>query len=108
MLHRGPKQTAVFKRDITYLPVFLLLVCFYFSDVFLRGAVLAVGDGFSEFYPLMIMVSNQYTHLIFPFWNPYMYSGFPLLGSMQAGVPRWLGAVLIVIYGVFLYKGLPR
>lgn len=74
------------KREIKYLPVFFLLTSIYFSGVFLKGTVLVVGDGFAEFYPLMRVVSSQYKNFTFPFWNPYMYSGFPLFGSMQAGV----------------------
>jgi cation:H+ antiporter len=31
-----------------------------------------------------------------------------LLSLVFKGVPRWLGAVLIAAYGLFLYKGLPR
>ena len=31
-----------------------------------------------------------------------------LLTMVFKGVPRWLGIVLIVAYGVFLYQGLPR
>ena len=87
------------KKEIKYLPVFVVLTCVYFSEVFLRRAVLAIGDGFDEFYPLMIMVSNQYEDFIFPFWNPYMFSGFPLLGSMQAGALYPSNIVLPLLFG---------
>jgi len=79
------QSTLNLKKEIRYLPVFLLLTCVYFSEVFLKGAALVIGDGFDEFYPLMITMSNQYKDFTFPFWNPYMYSGFPLFGSMQPG-----------------------
>lgn len=79
------REEITVKKELRYLPFFLVLTCIYFYDVFLKGAVLAVGDGFDEFFPLMITMSRQYKDLSFPFWNPYMFSGFPLLGAMQAG-----------------------
>ena len=74
------------KQELKYLLVFLALSCCYFYGVFLRGVVLAIGDGLDYFYPMMIVASTQYKDFMFPFWNPYMYSGFPLFGSMQPGV----------------------
>jgi len=74
------------KEEIKYLPVFLILTCIYFHDVLFNGACLIIGDGFDKIYPLMVIISNQYKNFTFPFWNPYMYSGFPLFGSMEAGV----------------------
>jgi hypothetical protein len=91
-------SSADLKKEIKYLPLFLVLTCVYFSEVFLRHAVLAIGDGFDEFYPLMITMSNQFKDFIFPFWNPYMYSGFPLFGSMQAGALYPFTIVLPLIF----------
>ncbi len=73
------------KEEIRYLPVFLVLTCIYFHAVVFNGACLIIGDGFDKLYPLMVTISNQYKNFIFPFWNPYMFSGFPLFGSMEAG-----------------------
>ena len=86
------------KKEIKYLPVFIALTCIYFSEVFLRGAVLAIGDGFDYSYPLMIEISNQYKDITFPFWNPYMFSGFPLFGSMQAGALYPFNIVLPLVF----------
>jgi hypothetical protein len=86
------------KKEMKYLPFFLVLTSIYFYDVFLKGAVLAIGDGANYLYPLMIVISKQYQNFIFPFWNPYMFSGFPLLASWEPGVLYPLNAVLFLFF----------
>jgi hypothetical protein len=89
---------AEIKKEIKYLPVFLLLTCIYFQEVFTADAVLAIGDGFDYFYPMMLTMSRQYKDLIFPFWNPQMFSGFPLFGSMQPGALYPFNIVLPLLF----------
>lgn len=86
------------KKEIKYLPVFLALTCLYFSEVFLKGALLAIGDGFDYSYPLMIAISGQYKDLAFPFWNPHIFSGFPLFGEMQTGALYPFNIVLPLLF----------
>jgi len=72
---------AELKKEIKFLPVFMALTFIYFYDVFMKGACLAFGDGFDLSYPMAVTLATQYKELTFPFWNPSMYSGFPLFAS---------------------------
>lgn len=87
-----------FKKEIKYSTVFVILVCVYFSDVFFKGSLLAIEDGFNYFFPMMITMSRQYKNLTFPFWNPQVFSGFPLFGSMQPGALYPFNIVLPLLF----------
>jgi hypothetical protein len=91
-------KTIKLKEESRYWVAFLVLTCLYFSEVFLKGAVLAIGDGFDYFYPMMITMSRQYKNFTFPFWNPQMFSGFPLFGSMQPGALYPFNIVLPLLF----------
>lgn len=51
-----------------------------------KGLLLAVEDGLTAYYPIMKLVGLQYRHGVFPFWNPYEFSGFPIMAAIQWGV----------------------
>ena len=86
---------ADLKKEIKFLPVFMALTCIYFYDVFLNGACLAFGDGFDLSYPMAVTLAEQYRGLTFPFWNPYIYSGFPLFASGGALNPVFMVLCLL-------------
>ncbi len=95
--------------------VFLLATIGYFWKVFLKGYVpfpgdLMVGayepwleskwgyvagvpiknplisDIFSQFYMWKSLIAESWRHLQIPLWNPYSYSGYPLLANFHSGV----------------------
>lgn len=76
---------AKLNSDFKYLPLFMAMTGVYFADVFVKGVILAIGDGFDYSYPMMINMSRQYRNFLFPFWDPYQFSGFPLFATMAPG-----------------------
>jgi len=45
-----------------------------------------ISDIFSQFYMWRSLVSEGWRHLQIPLWNPYSYSGYPLLATFHSGV----------------------
>jgi len=55
------------------------------------------GDNFLQNFPLRVLVGRDLRQGILPLWNPYLFSGTPLLGGFNAGAAyptTWLTAVL--------------
>jgi hypothetical protein len=49
------------------------------------GRVLLTGDNLQQNYPLHVLVGHMLRHGQLPFWNPYIFSGTPLLADFNAG-----------------------
>lgn len=63
----------------------------------LGGRVFLDGDNFLQNFPLRALVGHDLHHGLLPLWNPYLFSGTPLLGGFNAGAgypTTWLMAVL--------------
>lgn len=45
-----------------------------------------ISDVFSQFYIWKSLISQSWQHLTVPLWNPYSYSGYPLLANFHSGV----------------------
>lgn len=45
-----------------------------------------ISDVFSQFYIWKSLISEGWKHLQIPLWNPYSYSGYPLLANFHSGV----------------------
>lgn len=45
-----------------------------------------ITDVMSQFYMWRSLVSEGWRHLQIPLWNPYSYSGYPLLATFHSGV----------------------
>lgn len=45
-----------------------------------------ISDIFSQFYMWRSLVSEGWRHMQIPLWNPYSYSGYPLLATFHSGV----------------------
>ena len=61
------------------------------------GRVFLDGDNFLQNFPLRVLVGRYLQHGALPLWNPYLFSGTPLLGGFNAGAAyptNWLMAVL--------------
>jgi len=63
----------------------------------LFGGTYLTGDNFIQNLPMRALVGTDIDHGIWPLWNPYLFSGTPLLGGFNAGAAypvSWLTAVL--------------
>ena len=63
----------------------------------LFGMTFLSGDNFIQNLPMRVLVGKDLTHGVLPLWNPYLFSGTPLLGGFNAGAAypvTWLTAVL--------------
>jgi hypothetical protein len=91
----APRPTNVHLRVALALAGLTLL---FFSPALLDGRVLAPpGDGTLYYYPMRAHVADVLLRGELPLWNPYLYSGFPLLADSEAGVfypLNWLFLVL--------------
>ncbi len=83
-----------------------------------------ITDSISQFYPWRSLVGEYWRAGKFPLWNPYMFSGFPLLATLHSAAlyplnalyiffsnsVAWTGLVILQIYlsGVFMYFFLKR
>jgi hypothetical protein len=80
--------------------ILLLLVPFAaFGLPVLLGNALLDGDNWIQNFPLRVLVARDLDHGMLPLWNPYLFSGTPLLAGFNAGAAypgTWLMAVLPV------------
>ncbi len=63
----------------------------------LFGLTYLAGDNFIQNFPMRVLVGKDLDHGMLPLWNPYLFSGTPLLGGFNAGAAyplTWLTAVL--------------
>src|SRR2546429_3147927 len=58
----------------------------YFFPAVRGQLVLCPDDGWLTNLPLRMTVAREVLGAHLPLWNPYIFSGFPLLGAAQAGV----------------------
>lgn len=61
------------------------------------GRAFIDGDNFLQNFPLRTLVGRDLLHGTLPLWNPYLFSGTPLLGGFNAGAAypaTWLMAIL--------------
>ncbi|MDD5194065.1 MAG: YfhO family protein [Candidatus Omnitrophica bacterium] len=71
------------KKYHPILLIFIILI-FLFPLVTLEKSFLG-GDNFVQFYPWFSAYSESIKNLQFPFWTPYIQSGFPLMAEGQVG-----------------------
>jgi hypothetical protein len=51
----------------------------------LGGRLLMTGDNLQQNFPLHVLVGSMLRHGQLPFWNPYIFSGTPLMADFNAG-----------------------
>jgi hypothetical protein len=79
------------------LVVVMIIPLVVFSAALPFGRVFVDGDNFTQNFPLRVLVGQDLQHGLAPYWNPYLFSGTPLLGGFNAGAAypmTWLTAVL--------------
>jgi hypothetical protein len=104
---RRPSSGAL----VYLLPAVVPLVLFGVALV--QGLLIAPGDGGSYYLPLYMLAARAWEAGGLPAWNPYSFSGAPLLALGQAGVfyppnllmvvlPTFVGYDLLLIFHVFM------
>ena len=87
------------KQPFPWKPAGFLLglsVLFYWKILFTNEAMFP-WDAADYFYPAFGFVHDQLRHLRLPFWDPYVLSGYPIIGDIQAEIfypPNWLFVLL--------------
>jgi hypothetical protein len=67
--------------------VFLILPWVFFNDSFkINSFIFANGDGNLIALPMRQVVMDSINNFEFPFWNRYIFSGFPLLANPQSSI----------------------
>ncbi|MGC9397682.1 MAG: hypothetical protein ACP5HM_00930 [Anaerolineae bacterium] len=95
MGERSQKRTSGWRADAVA-SVALLTALFLIYRRLVAGRVLAGGDLQSYFFPYWAAAARALQGGDLPLWNPYLFSGAPLLANSQAGVfyplnwPLWL------------------
>ena len=56
-----------------------------------------ISDVFSQLYIWKSLVAESYRHFQWPLWNPYSYSGYPLLANFQSAALSPLSLFLILL-----------
>lgn len=87
------------KPHIWYLIAFAVVFFVFWSVALLDPAVSPVFDMLDFHYPHLKFVADALHHGVIPFWNPYLYSGYPLLAESQVGTFYPLNWILF-IFGV--------
>jgi len=71
-------------------------VVFVLPDL-LGGHLVMTGDNVQQNYPLHILVGSMLRRGQLPFWNPYLYSGTPLLAGFNAGAFYPLVGLFVIL-----------
>ncbi len=93
------RPVTAWARTHLALLVLLLVPFAVFGIPTLFGHAVLDGDNFIQNFPLRALVGRDLDHGMLPLWNPYLFSGTPLLAGFNAGAAypgTWLMAVLPV------------
>jgi hypothetical protein len=63
----------------------------------LGGHLLMTGDNTQQNYPLRVLVGSMVRQGQLPFWNPYIFSGTPLLAGFNAGAFYPLVGLFVIL-----------
>jgi hypothetical protein len=75
----------------------LLFTVFYYWKILFTDELMFPWDAVDFFYPYFHFVHEQLRHLHLPLWDPYVMSGFPIIGDMEAQIfypVNWLFVLL--------------
>jgi hypothetical protein len=69
-----------------------------------------ISDSFSQFFVWKKIISDSYKNLELPLWNPYSYSGYPLMANFHSGALYFLNIVFLFFnfnfgWNLFIYLG---
>ncbi len=98
MSSAAARLSALARRPVTWLvAVFVAVPAAVFGVPAAAGATLLVGDNVIQNFPLRVLVGIDLRGGHLPLWDPYLWSGSPLLSAFNAGAAyptTWLFAVL--------------
>ncbi|MGA2306546.1 MAG: hypothetical protein ABSH29_20525 [Acidimicrobiales bacterium] len=63
----------------------------------LGGHLVMTGDNVQQNYPLHVLVGSMLRRAQLPFWNPYLFSGTPLLAGFNAGAFYPLVGLFVIL-----------
>jgi hypothetical protein len=69
---------------------------FILPDLF-GGHLLMAGDNAQQNYPLHVLAGSMLSHGQLPLWNPYIFSGTPLLADFNAGAFYPLVGLFVIL-----------
>jgi len=92
-------QIKKYKLDVAIIIVFIVLPFIFFNDSY-KISTLIFGNGDPNYntLPLWDLIVTSIRNGEFPFWNRYIYSGFPLFANPQSSI---LYPLLWVLYFIF-------
>ena len=83
-----PISTTAPPRDRSALLAIAVLIAiptiFFTAADLIGGHLLLSGDNLLQNYPLRVLVGTDLRHGDLPFWDPYVWSGTPLLAGLNA------------------------
>jgi hypothetical protein len=99
-------KNGIFRRnwpDILVIFLFLILPFIFFKDAInLNSIILGMRDSEQVFLPYHYLKIDLLKNFEFPFWNNYIFSGFPLFSSSSAGILYPITLILGLIFPVTL------
>jgi hypothetical protein len=70
-----------------HVPTLLVgFVIFFYWRILFTDRYMFPWDAADFFYPYMSFVHEELRHFRFPFWNPFVMSGYPIIGDMEAQI----------------------
>jgi hypothetical protein len=87
------------RADRWALAVLVVLPLAVFALPALLGHSVLLGDDLTQNFPLRVLVGKQIRHGEFPLFDPYIWSGTPLLGGWNAGAAYPLTMLFVILPG---------
>jgi hypothetical protein len=80
------------KWELLHVGLFISISLIFFIKVLSSGDTLFGGDFVTYFFPLKAFIRNHLlAHGSLPFWNPFLFSGTPLIANIQGSMFYPLG-----------------
>jgi hypothetical protein len=95
--HSSKNDYVSVRKRIFTAAVLILMPLIYFYPAVIGKTTLAPGDGWTQILGIRVLIGEMIKNGQLPFWNPFIFSGMPLMASIQPGAlypPSWLFAVL--------------
>jgi len=78
-------QKSIFDNDYIFIGILILFWFIFFREL-ISGSAFLFDDFIEQYYPSKFMASVMIKNGIFPFWNPYIFSGMPFFADLQIAV----------------------
>jgi hypothetical protein len=98
-LTAAPARPSLHRHDLLAMAVLAALPVLMFVVPALAGHPVVPGDDLTQNYPLRVLAGWQLGHGHLPVFDPYIWSGAPLLAGWNAGAAYPLTALFAVLPG---------